>query len=1294
MNSFSKGIITDITTKLQPKDSYRFALNAVLESSEGNYGSIISELGTSLSTEIDGNIIGHCQLDDDTIALFIVNDSSEIGIYNPISNSYTTLIKEDCLNFQTSNPIHCLFRVREGCKKALYFTDRLNTYRTITIEDISSYYVDGVFDCERISLNPQYDIPTLEIDTVLDQGGRLKVGSYQFAIRYLDADLNPTNWFYITSPVSIYDEPTTSSFFQIDGAIPIFDNAEAEEGAVPATSKSIRLAISGLDDSFSYYQIAALHSTSTTGRVSETWILEENYITASSTFYTYGGANTSLGHFQGDLADITVDNAVIDVVQHHAQKDNYLILGGLSTKEYEFSRFQSAANNISIKWATKQVPFYDQTQEGSAKNPLTQYGHRSLMGDEVYAIGIQWLIKNKYYTNTFHIPGRIKNTTDAQLVSSSKNTAHLPTADNYERWQVQNTSSVLGQMGYYESSQDYPDIRDCDNNRVFPEGKIRHHKMPGRDLIPIYDEDGINILGITASNVVLPHEDVTGYRIMISIRDETNSTSVESALLTRAFLNPGTTAGSTDDQYEQPFFWGDTQWEPRTDTQASMLFANSYYVNNNPSNFSYLKMNYNIETSSDNRIQFEGVSYDRAGGGNIGIVTKLTEVLGNQSASTILNRDVSTSITVSPRTEQAIIGSFDTPIFNQSYSNNQHFIWMTDTLDEAGYKIVTKKNYIANLYSNLAAIRYRPFDHNVSTGTSVTHYNGDTYISELKVADIWKKDDSVGRTTINTHYLNKVWLESPINFDMVYEGTDICNSRYVQGTTFGDYFIYKVAEEQDNGEFAERTYYCPEFYGYNKDFSKLNLEDVSFGLPLNFDYCSECVDEYPYRIRYSKQSYQEEISDNYRVFLENDYRDLDGSTGVINSLIIDKDELYVFTTKAPWFVPTRPQQVVTNESIAYLGTGERLAIPPKKMASSYYGGCLDTKSIVSTEFGTVFISEREGKVFHLASGLDEISGAGNRNWFENNLPLNLSLQYRSQLGIEYPLRDGVTHANGIGFIAIYDPRHRRIIIHKKDYLPLYPLSTDGQYNTIRYYAPDKNFYFTDGGEDRVISVDDPAFFENKSWTYSYSLPHKAWVSFHSYLPSYMFNDEDNFYSVNDSIWSHNTGNYQTYYDTKYDFIVDSVINPNPQVSSVFQSLELVANFEEGQSLVDHAFDRALFYSDKQSSGLQDLIYKDETNPFANEGVLIQKVDDEYQISNIRNNVVNPGPIFSTSWTDLQDDYYIDKVPNPGVTDPSKSLFDQDRFRGEWMGVRLYSNSAQNTKITMELINTNTKYSYR
>jgi hypothetical protein len=46
-NTLNKGLSQDIHPKFQPEGSYRYALNAVLETNDGNIGAISNELGNT-----------------------------------------------------------------------------------------------------------------------------------------------------------------------------------------------------------------------------------------------------------------------------------------------------------------------------------------------------------------------------------------------------------------------------------------------------------------------------------------------------------------------------------------------------------------------------------------------------------------------------------------------------------------------------------------------------------------------------------------------------------------------------------------------------------------------------------------------------------------------------------------------------------------------------------------------------------------------------------------------------------------------------------------------------------------------------------------------------------------------------------------------------------------------------------------------------------------------------------------------------------------------------------------------
>jgi hypothetical protein len=45
-----------------------------------------------------------------------------------------------------------------------------------------------------------------------------------------------------------------------------------------------------------------------------------------------------------------------------------------------------------------------------------------------------------------------------------------------------------------------------------------------------------------------------------------------------------------------------------------------------------------------------------------------------------------------------------------------------------------------------------------------------------------------------------------------------------------------------------------------------------------------------------------------------------------------------------------------------------------------------------------------------------------------------------------------------------------------------------------------------------VYLNDPEYFCNKSWTMSYNLNTKTWISFHSYIPNFYIGENNFFYS--------------------------------------------------------------------------------------------------------------------------------------------------------------------------------------
>jgi hypothetical protein len=86
---------------------------------------------------------------------------------------------------------------------------------------------------------------------------------------------------------------------------------------------------------------------------------------------------------------------------------------------------------------------------------------------------------------------------------------------------------------------------------------------------------------------------------------------------------------------------------------------------------------------------------------------------------------------------------------------------------------------------------------------------------------------------------------------------------------------------------------------------------------------------------------------------------------------------------------------------------------------------------------------------------------------------------------------------------VFDSKYDRIIISKLDYIPLPQWVPTMTYNTTT------KEYYVDG---EIVQLLDSKYFCNKSWTLSFNMNTKSWVSFHSYIPNYYIGENNFFYS--------------------------------------------------------------------------------------------------------------------------------------------------------------------------------------
>lgn len=225
-----------------------------------------------------------------------------------------------------------------------------------------------------------------------------------------------------------------------------------------------------------------------------------------------------------------------------------------------------------------------------------------------------------------------------------------------------------------------------------------------------------------------------------------------------------------------------------------------------------------------------------------------------------------------------------------------------------------------------------------------------------------------------------------------------------------------------------------EQYLINLDYQRIEKQKPYFHLPIEYDCCSKCQETFPHRNHYSQQSFQEESTDNYRVFLPNNYRDIEGETGVITDTFRLNNNFYIHTEEALWRLPQNIQERVTDDIVSFIGTGEFFNIPPRKIMDEQLssGGTQHKWATLKTKYGVYFISDRERKIYKFnGQSLSPVSNKGLEHWFKNN-NIKLLEEHLQSNKTSYPFDNNPSNKIGVGYISTYDTSKERVIFTKQD----------------------------------------------------------------------------------------------------------------------------------------------------------------------------------------------------------------------------------------------------------------------
>jgi hypothetical protein len=265
-----------------------------------------------------------------------------------------------------------------------------------------------------------------------------------------------------------------------------------------------------------------------------------------------------------------------------------------------------------------------------------------------------------------------------------------------------------------------------------------------------------------------------------------------------------------------------------------------------------------------------------------------------------------------------------------------------------------------------------------------------------------------------------------------------------------------------------------------------------------------------------------------------------------------------------------------------------------------YGSSQGRQSVISTPAGLYYISQNQGKIFTYGEGLQEISQAGMKWWFDYFLPSKLLEDFP-----EFPYTDNPVA--GIGTQAVYDNYNSVLYFCKKDW-KLKDKDQDGYPldKRVKYVKGVKESYFEyypyfNGVLSTTpvkIPLGDPRVFEDASFTVSYDPKSQFWISFHDWHPDLVVPTKDAFVSIQrNGFYKHGIpcNDYCNFYGIQYPFEVEFPVSTGQSITTL-KSIEYILECYRRDTrlcvdqfhVLDYNFDRLVIHNTEQISGYLNL----------------------------------------------------------------------------------------------------------
>jgi hypothetical protein len=384
---------------------------------------------------------------------------------------------------------------------------------------------------------------------------------------------------------------------------------------------------------------------------------------------------------------------------------------------------------------------------------------------------------------------------------------------------------------------------------------------------------------------------------------------------------------------------------------------------------------------------------------------------------------------------------------------------------------------------------------------------------------------------------------------------------------------------------------------------------------------------------------------------------------------IDNQQIiFLFDKSAPYVTIGRDELQTEGGIKVTIGDGGLFAREPRPILyTDYgYGNSQSRFAFVNTQFGAFYPSQRQGRIFAYSGKLDEVSRNGIHWWLKENMPSKLLENFPN-----YKHKDN--SVIGVGLISVFDNNNEKYYICKKDY------SVKTKYKNLVKYNEKSDTFEIDGN---IINLKNEEYFENASWTLSYSPKDKMFISWHDWHPDWTIQGETHFMTVKDNaIWKHNQrcDSFCNFYDQDYpwslEYVVTNGVN-NQILSAVTYNMEVGKYYSECRDfhhILDTNFDYAVIHNSEQISGNLKLVLAPKNKmsqlldkPTIGDQEFIIKYNKEeqyYRINQFDDIVKDRGEFTKNNypiWL-TESNGYIKNI-NPVAVNYYKSQFQKKKFR--------------------------------